>query len=333
MHQLRRRSTILALAAALVAAPAAAQNADLETITVALTTNTAQEWGFDVAQTLGFFAANGVKVETFVVGSSAASALQLAAGSADIATVSTTQVVLAIEGGAPIVEVFKNITTTPYTLVARKGLTSTAQLRGKTIMIGGPNDVTRPFMDKMMAAYGFKPGEYTYTYAGAVAERYAALLSGGIDATLLSPPVTFRAIADGYPVLDEVQRYYPAFATSGYAARIPWAQSHPRAMDGFMRAFLRGVRWLYDPANKARALQILEDNTKSSPEDAEKTYALYLTRERLLPVDGRFAPADFPQVIDVLVRTKQIPPGTRSASRFYDNRYVDGAAAELRSRR
>lgn len=320
----------LIVAASVVGSARPALPQTLAPVTIGLTTRSATDWGLEVAQKLGFFAANRVSVEAIVVGSSAGVAQQLAAGSIDIGSVSTTQVVEAILGGAPVVEMFKNVSTTPYTIVGRKGITAMAQLRGKTVMIGGPNDITRVFMDKIMASYGLRPDDYTYTYAGAPAERFAALLNGGIDATLLLPPVTFRAIDEGFPVLDEVPKYFPHFPTSGYAVQPAWAKSHRDALIGFLRAFQQGVRWLYNPANKARAIQILQEADNVTAPVAAKTYDVYVTRGRLLPPTGRFEPDDFAQVVDTLVKTKQIPAPAPPATRFYDNSYIDAAMAGLR---
>jgi NitT/TauT family transport system substrate-binding protein len=167
---MRRRSALL-LSAVGAAAPfffgasrASGQTNSAPTnVTVVQTTRSVQDWALDVAQSEGMFAANGLHVDVIVAGSSAAVAQQLAAGSADIGSVSTTQVVEAILGGAPLVQILKNVVTSPYTLVGRKGITSVEQLRGKTIMIGGPNDITRVFMDKLLAAHGLHNGDFTYT--------------------------------------------------------------------------------------------------------------------------------------------------------------------------
>lgn len=324
-----RRDALL-LGAALVARALPAYAQTPGTVTMALTTRSATDWGLEVAQRLGFFTRNGVRVDAIVVGSSAAVAQQLAAGSADLGSVSTTQIIEAVLGGAPLVEVFKNVTTTPYTLIGNKNVTSPSQLRGKTIMIGGPNDITRVFMDKILATYGFGPQDFSYTYAGAPAQRYAALLNGGIDATVLLPPVTFQAIDAGYPVLDEVIKYFPHFPTSGYAANVSWAKAHRDLLVAYLRGFQEGVRWLYDPANKPRALAILGEADNVSLDVAAKTYDVYVARGALLPKNGRFDRDDFPQVIETLVRTKQIPAPAPPAARFYDNQYVDAAMAGLR---
>lgn len=326
----RNAFVLFAAAVAFNAAPPAfAQSAALTTVNVVQTTRSVQDWPLDVADRMGFFAANGLRVDVELAGSSAAAAQQLVAGSADIGSVSTTQVVEAILGGAPIVQVLKNVLTSPYAMVARKGTTSIAQLRGKTIMIGGPNDITRVFIDKLLAAHGLKPGDYTYTYAGAPAARYAALLAGAIDATPLLPPVTYSAAAQGYPILDDTRKYFPNFPTSGYTTRLSWAAAHRPVLVAFIKSFLEGVFWIYNPANKARAMQILEEATNTQPGDAEHTYDQYL-KERLFSTSARYEAPEFAQVINVLLQTSQIAAPPPPSVKIFDNSYADEAVRALR---
>jgi NitT/TauT family transport system substrate-binding protein len=335
---MRRRSALL-LSAVGAAAPfffgasrASGQTNSAPTnVTVVQTTRSVQDWALDVAQSEGMFAANGLHVDVIVAGSSAAVAQQLAAGSADIGSVSTTQVVEAILGGAPLVQILKNVVTSPYTLVGRKGITSVEQLRGKTIMIGGPNDITRVFMDKLLAARVLHDGDSTYTDAGAPATRYAALLAGAIDATPLLPPVTYSAVSQGYKVLDDTRKYFPNFPTSGYTTHNPWATTHRPVVVAFIKSFLQGVAWLYEPANKTKALQILEETTNTKPDDALRTYEQYM-REQLLSRNGRYENGEFAQVVSMLVQTKQIPGPPPPANRFVDDSYADEAARQLKIR-
>jgi ABC-type nitrate/sulfonate/bicarbonate transport system substrate-binding protein len=309
-------------------APAAAAAND--TVVVGLTSRGATDWAIEAALKLGFFAQHGIDPQLIVIGSSAGVAQQLTGGSVDIGSVSTTQVVLAVVGGAPIEEIYKNVTTTPYTFFGRKGITSMSQLRGKTVMIGGPYDITRVFTDKILATYGFASDDANYTYAGAPATRYQALVAGAIDATLLLPPETYSALDAGYSQLDSVPKYFPRFPTSGFAARVPWATTNRAVLVRFLQSVTEGVRWLYNPANKARALQLIEEAANVTPDVAEKTYATYVLPGRLLPDDGAFAKEDFPQVMDALIRTKQIaaPP----AVPVYDNSYIDAAQAAVRGK-
>lgn len=315
------------IAALFLSAPLHAQG--LATVNLVQTTRSAQDWPLQVALRQGFFTANGIHIEFALAGASASVAQQLTAGAADVGSVSTTQVVEAILGGAPIVQVLKNVITSPYAVVARKGITSVEQLRGKMIMIGGPQDITRVFMDKLLAAHGLHTGDYEYTFAGAPAARYAALLNGGIDATPVLPPVTFQAMQDGFPVLDQTQKYFPNFATSGYTARTAWVKAHPELMTAFIKSFLQGVRFIYDPRNKAQAIAILADSTNIKSSEAEQTYDLY-TSTKLFSRTGRYEMRDFAEVVNMLVTTGQIPAPAPAAGRFFDDTWADAAAKQLR---
>lgn len=302
----------------------------LMSLTVARTTRSASDWGLEVALRNGYFATAGLNIEVIFVGLSAGVAQQLTAGSAEIGSVSTTQVVESVIGGAPLVEVYRNVTTQPYEVIGRKGMTSVAQFRGKTIMVGGPNDITRVFMDRVLAAYHVPLDEVTYTFAGGPAERYAALVAGAVDGTIFNPPVTFRALDDGYPLLDEMSKYFPHFPTNGFAVRADWGKSHRDQLVAFLRGCQQGVRCVYSPQNRARAVQILQEVDNISADVAQRTYELFVQKGRLLSQTGRFERDDFPQVVATLIRTKQIDPPAPPATRFYGNSYIDAAMSTLR---
>ena len=51
---------------------------------------------------------------------------------------------------------------------------------------------------------------------------------------------------------------------------------------GFRGGYQAGQRWLYDPANREQAIQVLVDKTRLSPDDARATYELYIDRDDFL---------------------------------------------------
>lgn len=323
-----RRRDALALLAAAITLPSAvrAQTAPSKLV-IGFTSRSANDWPIYVADKVGFFSANGIAIEGIVVGSSAGCAQQLTAGALDLGSVSSTQTVEAAMGGAPIVSVLNQMTTAPYGVLGKKGIASVAGLKGKTIIIGGPNDITRIFMDKVLSANGVRPDDVTYTNAGATSDRYAALLSGTVDAAILFPPFSFRAADEGYPLLDETAKYFPKMAFGGLGARAPWAAEHRDLLVAFMKAYQQGVRWLYDPANKTRAIAILIDATNAKPDDASKTYDAFVARLHVFSPTGAFGPGDYPDVVATLLATKQIPSPPAASLRFYDNSFADAATA------
>ncbi len=317
-----------AAVAAGIARPVLAQPA-ARSIAVGMTAKTASDWGIYIADKLGFFAQNGLKPDLIVTGSSAANAQQLTAGSIDFGEVSTTQLIEAVIGGAPIVSVINRTNNAPYAIIGKKGLTSIAQLRGKTIIVGGPNDITLVFMNTVLAAYNLKPDDITYTFAGGTGERFAALLSGTVDAAILLPPFSFRAEDAGYPLLDSVEKYYKSFPFDTFSVRTEWGKANADVVVAYVRTILQSLAWLYDPANKAKAIAVLADATNVSPADAAKTYDFFVTGVKFYNRTGIMTTAELDVVIDALIKTGQIKPPAPAATRFFDNAYVEKATASL----
>jgi NitT/TauT family transport system substrate-binding protein len=97
----------------------------------------------------------------------------------------------AIDKGAPIAIARIITKASPYAMVAKPGIATIKDLKGKTIVIGGLKDITRVYFDRMMSGNGLKEGDYDITIIGATPGRFAALKSGAADASLLIPPILF----------------------------------------------------------------------------------------------------------------------------------------------
>lgn len=326
----------LALSAALVAvvgtlAPVAAQPA-LKPVTIGLVSKTMTDWPLFIAEAQGYLTANGLKADIVVTGSAASAAQQLVAGSLDIAENSTSQTLEAFIGGAPISIIMARSTSVPYTIVGRKGITSIAQLKGKTFIIGGPNDITHIYSDAILEKAGVKPSDVTYTYAGGTPDRFAALVSGSVDAAILYPPFSFRAEGMGYPVLAQVYKSYPVFPVDDYIVATNRTAGHEEAIVAFLKSFMQGVRFFYDPANRARCIQILVDETNTNPADAAKTYD-FLRDAKYYSTTGIASTADMERVVDAIVKTGDVKPPAPAVSKWVDYRFMQQADAQLAGRR
>lgn len=306
-------------------AAASGAKGSLTTITVGLTSKTATDWPLYVAQKFGYFQKDGVKVNFIIVGSAAGNAQQLAAGSLDLGETSSTQVIEAIQGGAPVKYVINQVITPPYTLLAQKNIKSIADLKGKTIIVGGVNDITRVFLQAMLKPNGLQPGQYTLTYAGSTSNRFAALKSGSVAAAILFPPFDFVAKSEGYTDLGNVEKYLPSFPFDGFAANDQWAKSHTQALVGFTKAYLQGVQWLYNTANEAEAVTILEAQTNTKATAAKETYQELFPTLHAFSKTGTIDSKSISQVLQALEKLHQIKPPLPAPSKFYDNTYAEQA--------
>jgi hypothetical protein len=97
----------------------------------------------------------------------------------------------------------------------------------------------------------------------------------------------------------------------------------------FLKGYVLGLRWLYNPANKAQAVQILSQATNTNPDNASKSYDLFFTKLKAFSLDGRSNSADFQKVLNALSAMKVVEPPLPPPTKFYDNKYIDQANAEL----
>ena len=189
------RSLRHALAALFAGAAIAASPAKAETVTVGLVgAISSTHWPIYIGLTKGYFAAEDVKLDPVFIQSSAALVQQLTAGSIDLAlSTGLADPIRAIDKGAPIAIVRIEMQAPPYALLAKPAIKHWADLKGKTISIGGPKDITRIYLERMAVPNGLKPGDYDTVFAGATSARFAGSEN---QATLLAlTESTFSSVA------------------------------------------------------------------------------------------------------------------------------------------
>src|SRR6202023_3398057 len=149
-------------------------------------------WPWYIGIQKGFFADAGIVLDIIYVPTASGLVQQLSAGSLDIvADVGVVEPIHAVEKGAPVALLRIIGQVSPYAMLAKPGITSIKDLKGKTICIGGLLDINRVYLERIMQANGLRNGDYDITVVGNTAGRFAALKSGAVDATMLTPPALF----------------------------------------------------------------------------------------------------------------------------------------------
>ena len=282
----------------------------------------ALQWPEYTAQSFGWFKENGVEVDMVTVGGGAAQ--QLVAGAINIGYSGFPDFIRAANQGAPLKIVINGIGTPPYAIYAKPAIKSIKDLKGKVISIGAAKDITTIYTSAFLQSAGLTVKDVDFIYAKATPDRFAALVAGGVDAAILFPPFTFRAGTQGFTNLGDIEPHLKGYPFTVYAVNTGWAQKNERAVLGFVKAYGKAVRWLYDPANKDEAVKILVKFAKSDAKDSADTYD-YFTRIAAFSKDGLVSPSVFKTMGEGLVwlgdLTAPVPPMTN----FFDTRYVDKA--------
>ena len=299
---------------------------EIRTVRFGQVGNSATLWPVYAGQSKGFFEDHGIEVTLSDTGSSAGVAQQIVAGAQDMGGAGIPDFVRAIDAGAPIELVASGVAQIPYTMVGDKGVKSWDDLKGKTVILGGPKDVTRYYFDAIAEAKGFKESDFQLTYAGATSARFAALSSGSVGAAILGPPFDARALSAGYVDLGEINKFLPKTPFTGLAASTSWAEDNPKVITDFLRGYLDSIAWLEDDANRDEAIQILAKTTNTPAEDAAATYDYYFDKIDAFSADGVIDTDAFDELMSGLADAKFLDAKPKPADEYIDGQYVQAAA-------
>jgi NitT/TauT family transport system substrate-binding protein len=291
----------VALGFAVVALMAVAPARAVDNVTIGTVGSpSANLWPLFIGIEKGFYTAENVKPDLIYIQSSASVIQQLSAGALDM-SVSTGIVdpIRAIYQGASIAIARFEVQVPPYALLAKPDIKSLQDLKGKTISVGGPKDITRLYVDRMLAAQGLKSGDYDYHYAGATTARAQALLSGAVDAAILLPPSNFQVESQGYNNLGLAMQYAPELAFSGTVVNKAWAARSAEVLKRVLAAQSKSTEYLYDPNNRTEVVNILVKVSGQKLEDVDKSYDFF-NKNNFFDRSGKISRAKMTALIDAL---------------------------------
>jgi ABC-type nitrate/sulfonate/bicarbonate transport system substrate-binding protein len=260
---------------------------------------TALLWPLYIGTATGMFAAENLDIKQIFAPSSAGVQQQLAAGAFQISDSGLIDQVRAIFEGAPIALARIEGQVPPYALLAQRTIKTIAELRGKTIMVGGEKDITRVYLERMLTPNGIKAGEYDLLYAGSTLARFAALQSGAVSAAILFPPLNFRAEAAGFTNLGFIVDYAKNLPFSGISVNTSWAARNKERLEKFLAVYTKAVVWFNDGNNRSEAVRILVEASKQSPEDTEKSYDMYRKID-FFETKGEVSKKKVAEIVDIL---------------------------------
>ena len=294
---------VVAITAPVLPAPSLAQTV----VTLgSVGSSSANGWPSYVAIEKGFFAAVGIKPDYVFAQSNAAVIQQVAAGSIHVSTNSgLVDPIRAIQKGAPLAIVRIEVQVPPYSLLAKPGIKSLKDLKGKLISLGGAKDITRIFVEQMLEPNGVKPGEFDMTFAGATSARFSALQAGAVDAAILTPPFNFHAQTAGFTLLGHTVEYVD-MPFAGISVNTNWAAANKDTAGKLITVYNDSMAWLYDPKNRDEAVEILMKVSKIKKDDVEKAYDFLIGGKYFEPT-GKVSRSRLNKLVDALKTLGDIP--------------------------
>ena len=237
-------------------------------------------WPIWVAQDKGFFAKGGLEVKLTPTPSSAFQLSNLIDGKFDIGHTAIDNVVAYMEGQGeakvetkPDLVVFMGGDNGFLSLVTQPNIKSYNDLKGKTVSVDAMTTGYAFVLFDLLERNGLTTADYKVERAGGVMGRWQALQETKHAGTMLISPFDILAKDKGFNVLQYAIDLYGSYQGLVGATRREWAQKNPKQLEAYVRGYLAGLNYLYDPKNKDEVIGILRKNQQQmSSQLASQTY-------------------------------------------------------------
>lgn len=278
-----------------------------------------------VAEQNGIYAKYNLEVHASQMPNSETMRSDLASGKIDIAAYAVDNAVAMTLAGADAVIVMGG-DGSQNELVARPGIQSVQDLKGKTVLVDAPNTAYALQMKKILMAKGLDPDQVQMQGGVTTPRRLQAMRDDkNLAATMLDPSSAMQAAREGFVVLGTVPKDIGRYQSTGAYVMRKWAQEHADVLVRFIAANIEGQRWMMDPANKDKVIAMLAGN-RQSPEIAAEAYDLQMHHLNGWSRDARFDIEGFQNVLKLRAEVEGSWGGKPPApEKFYDASYYEKA--------
>ncbi len=253
----------------------------------------------ETAQRKGFFQKENLSV-SLVYMRGGIDIKALLTGDADFGTASTTAVT-AFVAGAPLRIVMSLNSYVDQALYAQPKYRTLGQLKGQSIGSLNPGGLVDTLLRKIIVQNNLSPErDFIILNMGGTPERYAALKSGTLAASMLSAPHSLRAEKDGFARI-AATRDYVDVPGSGLVTHADIIKKQPNMMKRFLRATLRAMNYIRE--NRADTTQMIVREFGMDPEIAGLAYKQML---ELFSADGKNRMGGYQLLIDYARASQKI---------------------------
>jgi NitT/TauT family transport system substrate-binding protein len=276
-------------------------------LTLSSSNPTALEMDQIVARDKGFFARENIDLDlTYMQPDLVIKALL--AGTVDLARSGTHFGVIAAARGGELKIIGASNYGYPYQVISQPQFKSLADLKGQKIAGATLASITTTIFKDVMQRQGIPPTAYTILYVGGTPERFQAVSSGQVAASLAeAPPFNFKSVDAGRKVLlnysDEIKNLQYA---SYFASNKSLSQNRPLLVR-FMRAMGQAMHWMNDPANEKAVTEILVQRLKLDEPTAARTYKFMIPENKAFRGEGAIDGPGVAEMIRLLAGDQMIP--------------------------
>lgn len=223
------------------------------------------------AQARGFFACEGIELKITQTPNSTEQMRGISQGAFDLASTAFDNV-LAWSGkeGAEIVAVAQTADKILLPVFVRPEIRKWSELKGKKLAVDAVDTAFALVLRRILLAHDLdlKRGDYELVPAGATGPRLDSMTRGETCAAILNAPFDAKAQAAGLARFADHLEVLPHYPGGVYAVNRSWAKSNRETLVAFLRAWLAGMRWVKEPANREEAVKLVAADLNLSPKAA-----------------------------------------------------------------
>lgn len=239
-------------------------------------------WLHAIARDQGFYDARNLDVKDLVAAGSPALLQAVSSGSVEAGVAVADLAMRAIDKEAPIVISGAVLGRSILRLIGAPGIDKAADMAGKPVTAGGVQGGTANLMKYLVARGGGDQKTLQLVAMANSKDRIVALNNGQVKGALLIAPFDTLAQRDGMKVLDDYEKDY---LQTPLILNKDWAAKNREAASGLTQAFQQAANWIYDPANKQKAIDILAAYTKVDAAICAESYAFIVEQQKAIAPD------------------------------------------------
>jgi NitT/TauT family transport system substrate-binding protein len=195
---------------------ASAQTPALRDITINFATRTGTTWPLYIAQEGGYFEKYGLRAKLVFAVHPAAVAM-IVSGEAQMTNYPLEQAMQAASKDGSLIMIGSPYRKSLFALMAPNSFASVKDLKGKRVGVSQLGDAPYNYAVGLLSKFGLGPRDVEWVPTGTdVNGRAAALLSGRVDATMLTAPIYFKIEQQGYKSLANTSDYDDIYAPTVY---------------------------------------------------------------------------------------------------------------------
>jgi len=207
----------------------------------------------------------------------------------------------------------------PYVMVARKEVRRPEDLKGKSIGVTRPGDLSARLSRQVVKKFGLTTDEVTiHPIGGSQTERYQAMVGNVVQAILVTPPLDVRAKSDGFNIIYRLIDLDIPFIYSSLMTNYKMLRERPEIVQRMVAALAETVYFVEKNPDKAKGA-IAKAMRVKDEEALQSSYNVYAKEivDRTMVVPGK----SVSEAVEIARETGTLV--RRKPEELYDNSFVN----------